>query len=202
MNTQALHQLYGQAMSMLDSALSTLSEMRALEQRMSKSETEMTEEEKKRRRRLKALRWSFLLGVSYMGYRFVLKWVRRRRQLKEFYKMQMHNDQSGMGSSRSALANSQSYDIHSNHQNYPNGYRHHGQPSYSNYDGSSLGMGYSGRTMNQGYSNFNNGYINGGFLNHGASNGMYDTASGGYNGGYNGGYYGGGDNNMYYGGSY
>lgn len=36
-----------------------------------------------RRRRLKALRWSLMLGSTYLGYKVVRGWLRRRREFLE-----------------------------------------------------------------------------------------------------------------------
>jgi hypothetical protein len=79
MNTQALHQLYGQGMTMLDNILNTLHEINTLE---NASQKQLSEEDKKRRRRLKALRWSILVGGSYVGYRVVANWIKKRREFK------------------------------------------------------------------------------------------------------------------------
>ena len=77
MNTQALHQMYEQGMTILDKVLRTLHEINSLE---NISQKHLSEEDKKRRRRLKALRWSVLVGGSYIGYRFVANWIQKRRE--------------------------------------------------------------------------------------------------------------------------
>lgn len=75
MNTQALHQLLDTATTMLDHALVTFKEMRALD--ASSLETE-TKEEQKRRRRVRALRWALIMGFAYGGYRFLRRMVRKQ----------------------------------------------------------------------------------------------------------------------------
>ena len=82
MNTHALQQLFHTAMSFFDNAMSTLNEIRALNIASASDEEEMSEEEIKRRRRLKALRWSLVMGVSYAGYKLMRRWLLRRRQLR------------------------------------------------------------------------------------------------------------------------
>lgn len=76
MNTQALHQLLDTATTMFDHALVTFNEMRTLDA----SVTE-TEEDKKRRRRLKALRWAMIMGFAYGGYRLIRRMMRRRMSM-------------------------------------------------------------------------------------------------------------------------
>jgi len=79
MNTHALQQLFQTAKSMIDHTLSTLNQVRLLDETPSSRTLtkHQTEEEKKRRRRLKALRWSLVLSVSYAAYRIVRYLVRR-----------------------------------------------------------------------------------------------------------------------------
>ena len=64
---------------MLDNVLNTLQEINTLE---STSQKQLSEEDEKRRRRLKAIRWSMFIGVSYVGYRFVASWIKKRREYK------------------------------------------------------------------------------------------------------------------------
>ena len=73
MNTQALHQLLDTATTMFDHALVTFKEMRTLDTSITE-----TEEDKKRRRRLKALRWAMIMGFAYGGYRLIRRMIRRR----------------------------------------------------------------------------------------------------------------------------
>ena len=74
MNTQAMEQLYQQAMHMMDTALVTMQDLKSLE---CKDLSLLSEEEQKKRRRLKALRWGLMMGVSYVGVKVVMKWWRR-----------------------------------------------------------------------------------------------------------------------------
>jgi hypothetical protein len=65
---------------MIDQILGLVNELKTLEE---KDETRLTEEEQKRRRRLKALRWGIVISISYAGYSMVYKWFKRRRDLKK-----------------------------------------------------------------------------------------------------------------------
>ena len=80
MNTQAVKQLLEAASGMFDHAVATWSEMRAIEAAASEFESE---EHKKRRRRLRALRWAMVTAATYAGYKCI-KWLfsssRRRHQ--------------------------------------------------------------------------------------------------------------------------
>eukprot|EP00568_Trieres_chinensis_P008882 CAMPEP_0183309702 /NCGR_PEP_ID=MMETSP0160_2-20130417/25496_1 /TAXON_ID=2839 ORGANISM="Odontella Sinensis, Strain Grunow 1884" /NCGR_SAMPLE_ID=MMETSP0160_2 /ASSEMBLY_ACC=CAM_ASM_000250 /LENGTH=345 /DNA_ID=CAMNT_0025473767 /DNA_START=60 /DNA_END=1097 /DNA_ORIENTATION=+ len=144
MNTQALHQLFNTAMSMFDNALTMLNEMRALDLN-SISDGNFSEEEKKRRRRLKALRWSLMLGVSYAGYKLVHRWLSRRRQLQQRL-MPFSTDDHGR-----YLENRYSYPIHQE-LTHSNGYS---TDSYGGLQGGMYGGSYgNGSILPYGYSNF------------------------------------------------
>jgi len=85
MNTEAVQQLLESATAMFDHAVMRWRELRALEAAHRHIESP---EARKRRRRLRALRWAFVAGVTYAGYAFVRKllhwssgWSRQRRQL-------------------------------------------------------------------------------------------------------------------------
>eukprot|EP00539_Tryblionella_compressa_P004261 CAMPEP_0178746334 /NCGR_PEP_ID=MMETSP0744-20121128/7755_1 /TAXON_ID=913974 /ORGANISM="Nitzschia punctata, Strain CCMP561" /LENGTH=332 /DNA_ID=CAMNT_0020399541 /DNA_START=51 /DNA_END=1049 /DNA_ORIENTATION=- len=72
MNQQLLQQAWESLTQMVDHAIATFYEMRALEQHMKNSITrEETEEEKQRRRRLKALRYALVFGGSWLAYKLV-----------------------------------------------------------------------------------------------------------------------------------
>ena len=77
MNTHAIHQLFDTASSMVDHALATWHEMRALEATAREDESE---EHKKRRRRLKALRWALVVASTYAAYRLLRTIFSARRQ--------------------------------------------------------------------------------------------------------------------------
>ena len=68
MNTAALQQLLESAAQMVDHAVHVYKEMRALEIASQNSECL---EDKKRRRRLRTLRWCITVGVTYAGYRLI-----------------------------------------------------------------------------------------------------------------------------------
>jgi hypothetical protein len=79
MNTEAVQKLLEAATAMFDHAIGTWKEMKALEDAARESETE---DDRKRRRRLRALRWAFTTAVGYAAYamvRHVLSLTSRRR---------------------------------------------------------------------------------------------------------------------------
>ena len=75
MNTQALHHLLESATAMFDHAVATWHEMRVLEATSRRHETE---EMKKRRRRLRAVRWAVVTAVVYAGYKLIRRVIRQR----------------------------------------------------------------------------------------------------------------------------
>lgn len=161
MNTQALHHLYEQIMAMLDQGLKLLQELRTLENQEIQA---LSEEDQKRRRRLKALRWSLMLGISYAGYSFVAKWLKKRKEFKR--QKRIAGAQSGVGHHVQGLGaqgralthghdgsggqHSSRYGNSSMHNGYGYGNRgeSHGQP---NYYPSNAGYGYSGDYNNSNY---------------------------------------------------
>ena len=80
MNQQALQQALDSVSTMADHAIATFYELRALEAVEQKHETE---DQKKRRRRLKAMRWALLMGTSWFAYKlFKYLTTSRRRRLR------------------------------------------------------------------------------------------------------------------------
>lgn len=71
MNTQAVQQLLEAATAMFDHAVASWTEMRSIEAAESEFESE---EIKKRRRRLRALRWAMVTAITYAGYK-VIRWL-------------------------------------------------------------------------------------------------------------------------------
>lgn len=98
MNTQALHQLYDQAVSMLDHGLQFLQELKTLDLKASKDVDALSLEEIKRRRRLKALRWGIVLSLTYAGYALVHKWMKRRSHRSGDWKRRARGLMNGHGS--------------------------------------------------------------------------------------------------------
>lgn len=151
MNTQALHQLYQQAMAMLDQSLSLLHELKTLENQHHKT---LTEEEKKKQRRLKAMRWAIIMGISYAGYTFVRKWLKRRREYIKY--MKRSRDSGGMMLTNEPMRQQYQHDL-----NYGSTSRNNGGVSNSYYHGPSDNY-YSGSSRyNPGYSygnRYNNDY--------------------------------------------
>jgi len=79
MNTQGLKQLLESATAMFDHAVQTWQEMQSLEQKARHAETE---EDRKRRARLRALRMMLVAGISYLGYRLVRRLLFPPRRLR------------------------------------------------------------------------------------------------------------------------
>jgi hypothetical protein len=68
MNQQLLQQAWESLSQMFDHAIATFHEMRALEHQLNREETE---EDKQRRKRLKALRYALVFGGSWVAYKIV-----------------------------------------------------------------------------------------------------------------------------------
>jgi len=125
MNTQALRQTLESASAMFDHAIATWNEMQVIEAASRENESE---EMKKRRRRLRALRWALVAAVSYAGYRLLRKVLLRKRR----HPMRIEGlNRSYTGQIGPSYGNS-SYNSYS-----PNGYGqssiggyHHGSPYY------------------------------------------------------------------------
>ena len=177
MNTHALQQLFHTAMSFFDNAMSTLNEIRALNMSSaSADEEEMSEEEIKRRRRLKALRWSLVMGVSYAGYKLMRRWFLRRRQLRQLIA-------SGVNAAE--------------HQGVGVGGIGDGEPTYPNrYTYSPYGPPARGSSYGQGY-----GYGSSNHMHMSGSGYGYDGSAGGAYGYSSPSHYGGGGGGSYYGSS-
>jgi hypothetical protein len=79
MNQQALQQAFDSLTSMMDHAIATFHELRALEAMQTEKETE---EQKKRRRRLKAIRWALVMGSSWLVFKIIRRLTSRRRRLQ------------------------------------------------------------------------------------------------------------------------
>lgn len=77
MNTQGLKQLLESATAMFDHAVQTWQEMQSLEQKARHHETE---EDRKRRSRLRAMRMALVAGISYLGYRLVRRIIYPQRR--------------------------------------------------------------------------------------------------------------------------
>jgi hypothetical protein len=77
MNAEAVKHLLESAVAMFDHAAATWHEMQALEAQGRATESE---EMKKRRRRLRALRWALVAAVTYAGYAVIRKLLSSRRR--------------------------------------------------------------------------------------------------------------------------
>ena len=77
MNQQAMHQVFDSISSMLDHAVASYNELRALEAIDMERETE---EQKKKRRRLKAIRWALVAGTSCLVYKILRRLVSSPRR--------------------------------------------------------------------------------------------------------------------------
>lgn len=78
MNQQALQQAFDSLTSMMDHAIATFHELRALEAMKNEKETA---EQKKRRQRLKTIRWALMMGGSYVVYKLIRRITSRRKQI-------------------------------------------------------------------------------------------------------------------------
>lgn len=74
MNTQSFTQLFESASTMLDSAIDTFHEMRTINNICQEFETD---EQRKRRKRLKALRWAIVTAVTYSAYKLIRRLLYR-----------------------------------------------------------------------------------------------------------------------------
>jgi hypothetical protein len=122
MNTAALQQLLESTSKMVDHAIHVYKEMRAVE--MASQHSELPED-KKRRRRLRALRWCIMLGVSYAGYKIIRMAFRKRTMRIEYGGAQTQYPQR----SSAMVPYSQGYSSNYNSSPY-GGYG----PSYSPYN--------------------------------------------------------------------
>lgn len=94
MNTQQLHHLYEQIMGMFDHTLAIIHEVRTLEEQESKT---LSPDQIKKRRRLKAIRWSIMFGITYAGYNVIVKWFQRRRDYQRRRLALLQQQQHGYG---------------------------------------------------------------------------------------------------------
>lgn len=82
MNTHQLHQLYDQLTAMADQALLYIHEMKTLSIQEVATKN-LSDEERRRRRRLKAIRWGLLFSASYASFWTILKWYKKRKDFKK-----------------------------------------------------------------------------------------------------------------------
>lgn len=111
MNTQAIKQLFESITAMFDHAVATIQEMQALERRRV-----LTDEEKRRQRRLRALRWTLATAVTYAVYRLVRRWTSSRRQPQ---RIQQGNYPSSLQGYDNALASGASNTPYTSHNMNP-----------------------------------------------------------------------------------
>jgi hypothetical protein len=78
MNQEALQQAFDSLTSMMDKGVATFHELRALEAMQNEQETE---EQKKRRQRLKTIRWALMMGGSYVVYKLIRRITSRRKRV-------------------------------------------------------------------------------------------------------------------------
>jgi hypothetical protein len=75
MNASAIHQLLESATAMFDHAAATYRELRDLERKHQGGAEHESDQDRKRRRRLQALRWALAAAASYAGYRLARRVV-------------------------------------------------------------------------------------------------------------------------------
>ena len=100
MNTQGLRQLMESATAMFDHAVETWHEMQSLEQMARHNETE---EDRKRRARLRAMRMALVAGISYLGYRLVRRLLSPRRHRPAVANTGYTTHNSGYGNYASSM---------------------------------------------------------------------------------------------------
>ena len=81
MNQQALQQAWESLSQMVDHAVSTFNEMRALEAKGRETESE---EDKQRRKRLKALRYALVFGGSWLAYKLARHLLFQKRRNRHY----------------------------------------------------------------------------------------------------------------------
>jgi len=141
-NHQALQQAWESLNQMVDHAIATFHEMRALESTEREHETE---EEKQKRKRLKALRYAFVFGGGWLAYKLILNLLFRKRKFR-LQQNQNHHQQSIPAENNYST---QSYFNNNASMTFP------GATAMSSYL-PSPGMGYSGYSGNYHYGG--NGY--------------------------------------------
>ena len=139
-NQQSLQHTWESLNQMVDHAVLTFHEMRALESIEQECESE---EERNRRKRLKALRYAFVFGGSCLAYKLIRHLLFRKRSLQ--HRQQRQSTSTLFGSSHYGQSNLENFSMVSpnttNMANYasPNnfyGARNMGFPGYSsNYNG-------------------------------------------------------------------
>ena len=116
-------------MTMLDQSLALIHELKTIENQHHKT---LTEEEKKKQRRLKAMRWAIMMGISYAGYSFVRKWLKRRREYKNFIKMGSSGSRGMMLLNEPMRQQQHSYsNSHNSNDNYYSSSPRYHNPGYS-----------------------------------------------------------------------
>jgi hypothetical protein len=132
-NQQALQHAWESLNQMVDHAVSTFHEMRALESIERECETE---EERNKRKRLKALRYAFVFGGGWLAYKLIRNLLFRKRslQLRHYGQSNLDNLSQMASPGTTAMSN------YSSPNNF-HGAMNMGYPGYSsNYH--SLGNGY------------------------------------------------------------
>ncbi|KAG7369810.1 hypothetical protein IV203_027556 [Nitzschia inconspicua] len=138
MNQQLLQQAWESLSQMVDHAISAFHEMRALEQKLNREETE---EDKQRRKRLKALRYALVFGGSWLAYKIVRGLLFHKKNKRRLTTLSTTTGIDGMGSYVGSSAMSP-YSSSSSHYGHGIGY---GNP-YSTMNNSTFfgGMGCPG----------------------------------------------------------
>lgn len=77
-NQHALQQAFDSLTGMMDHAIATFHELRALEATQLANESK---EQQRRRRRLKALRWALMMSASWLLYKIIRRLTSRRRRI-------------------------------------------------------------------------------------------------------------------------
>jgi hypothetical protein len=134
MNASAIHQLLESATAMFDHALATYRELRDLERR--RQIKHESEQDKKRRRRLQALRWALATAASYAGYRVIRRvlWGLLAQQQAHGYNNTSPRAQlAGLHQHQTRPNPYAAAGEHPSHQYAPSGMDHHSSLPHSRY---------------------------------------------------------------------
>lgn len=147
MNQHVLQQAWESINQMVEHAVTTFSEMRALEANAQDGESE---EDKQRRRRLKALRYALVLGGSWLAYKVVRQllfqkdaWRRGRRQQQQRPHLTRHGSPQQDASLMYPTTSPYDTSLAMNRMPGPNGYYGGGGFGTGSYGSGMYGGGFS-----------------------------------------------------------
>ncbi len=149
MNTQALHQVVQSITTMFDHAATTFYDMQAKQQQAQSllsattcHEVDESNDMKRKRRRLQALRWALVVGVTYAAYRLMRRVFLGRRPEKRLYSLPL-------SSYSASPPHSPYYDYHNHGGGAPSMYPTYGSANAAGYN--TYGSGGGSGVMQQPY---------------------------------------------------